>query len=93
MNGPHSASAQTQSKVARISFTPAGVLLCQGAWTLDHLAEQLILDTRYFEIFEPAPTNDAYGGMLAANHATAKLIIEMAKWLDDVVKQSVKPKE
>jgi phospholipid/cholesterol/gamma-HCH transport system permease protein len=38
MNGPESGLAQTPSKAARIFFTPAGTLRCEGAWTLDHLA-------------------------------------------------------
>jgi len=39
MNGPESALAQTPSKAARIFFTPAGTLRCEGAWTLAHLAD------------------------------------------------------
>jgi len=37
MNGSEGAPAQTQHRVARISFTPDGTLRCEGAWTLDHL--------------------------------------------------------
>jgi cholesterol transport system auxiliary component len=40
-----------------------------------------ILGTRYFEIFEAAPSDDAYGGVVAANRATARLLNEMAEWL------------
>ena len=36
MSGPESGLAQTPSKAARIFFTPAGTLRCEGAWTLDH---------------------------------------------------------
>jgi cholesterol transport system auxiliary component len=46
---------------------------------------QRILASRYFEYLEDAPTDDAYGGVLAANHAAAKLLSEMADWLDTVV--------
>jgi cholesterol transport system auxiliary component len=46
---------------------------------------QRILASRYFEYLEEAPTDNAYGGVLAANHAAAKLLSEMADWLDTVV--------
>lgn len=46
---------------------------------------QRILASRYFEYLEDAPTDDAYGGVLAANHAAAKLLSEIAEWLDTVV--------
>jgi cholesterol transport system auxiliary component len=46
---------------------------------------QRILASRYFEYLEDAPTDDAYGGVLAANHAAAKLITEMADWLETVL--------
>ncbi len=47
-----------------------------------------ILATRYFEVLEVAPTEDAYGGVQAANHAAAKLLIELASWLDAVMKET-----
>ena len=43
-----------------------------------------ILDTRYFELFETAASDDAYGGVLAANRAAEKLLVEMAEWLSTV---------
>jgi cholesterol transport system auxiliary component len=49
---------------------------------------QMILDTRYFEFSETAPSDDPYGGVVAANHAAAKLITEMAEWLNLVVKEN-----
>lgn len=48
---------------------------------------QSVLATRSFELFEAAPTDDPYGGVLAANHASAKLITEMAEWLKIVVRE------
>jgi cholesterol transport system auxiliary component len=54
---------------------------------------QSILSTRSFELFEPALTDDPYGGVVAANHASAKLITEMAEWLDGIFRTSVKAKE
>jgi len=49
---------------------------------------QSVLGTRYFELFEAAPSDDPYGGVIAANHASAKLITEMAEWLDTVVRDT-----
>ena len=43
-----------------------------------------ILATRSFEVLEATPTEDAYGGVLAANQAAAKLLIEIAAWLNQV---------
>jgi cholesterol transport system auxiliary component len=47
-----------------------------------------ILTTRYFEVLEAAPTDDAYGGVLAANQATAKLLTQMAEWLDNSLREA-----
>jgi len=47
---------------------------------------QAILDTRYFEMFEAAASDDAYGGVEAANRAAEKLLIEMAAWLGTIVR-------
>jgi hypothetical protein len=44
------------------------------------------LATRYFEVIEPAVSDDAYGGVAAANHATAKLVTELAAWLETIAK-------
>jgi cholesterol transport system auxiliary component len=45
-----------------------------------------ILGTRYFELFEVAPSDDPYGGVQAANQAVAKLLNEIVAWLDNVYK-------
>jgi len=47
-----------------------------------------ILATRYFEVLEVAPTADAYGGVQAGNHAAEKLLIDLAAWLDAVMKET-----
>lgn len=44
-----------------------------------------IVASRYFELLEPAPSEDPYGGVLAANQATAKLLAQMAEWLDNAL--------
>jgi phospholipid/cholesterol/gamma-HCH transport system permease protein len=39
MKSTEGASAQTQYRTARISLTPDNALRCEGAWTLDYLAD------------------------------------------------------
>ncbi len=41
------------------------------------------IGTKSFEIVEEAPSEDAYGGVLAANRAVAKLLEETSDWLRD----------
>ena len=50
--------------------------------------KQSILASRYFELLEPAPSEDPYGGVLAANQATAKLLAQMAEWLDSALRET-----
>ena len=50
--------------------------------------KQSILASRYFELFESAPSEDAYGGVLAANQASAKLLTQMAEWLDNALRET-----
>jgi cholesterol transport system auxiliary component len=49
---------------------------------------QSVLATRSFELFEVAPSDDPYGGVIAANHASAKLVTEIAEWLDGVLRDA-----
>lgn len=49
---------------------------------------QSVFATRYFELFEIAPSDDPYGGVIAANQASAKLIKEMGDWLGRVVRET-----
>jgi cholesterol transport system auxiliary component len=55
---------------------------------LSETKQQSIVATRYFELLEPAPSEDAYGGVLAANQATAKLLAQMAEWLDNALRET-----
>ena len=48
---------------------------------------QSVMGTRGFEIFEDAPTADAYGGVIAANRAAAKLLEEVAGWVATVIRE------
>jgi cholesterol transport system auxiliary component len=69
----------------QFSSRPSRVRLALRAQIVD-TKNQSILATRYFELFEIAPTDDPYGGVQAANHAVAKLLNEIVAWLDNVFK-------
>lgn len=73
-------------------YNPSRVRLALRAQIVE-TKTQSILATRSFELFETAPTDDPYGGVIAANHATEKLIKEIAEWLDTIFRTSVKPKQ
>ena len=59
--------------------TPSRVRLALRIQLID-LKQQRIIGTRDFEVFEEAPSDDAYGGVIAANRATAKLLEQVATW-------------
>lgn len=48
---------------------------------LVRLRDQIVVGTRRFEVVEPAPTDDAYGGVVAANRAVATLLDQVTVWL------------
>ncbi|GKS59454.1 hypothetical protein YTPLAS18_29810 [Nitrospira sp.] len=48
---------------------------------LVRLSDHAVLGSHAFEAIEPAPTEDAYGGAMAANRAVAKAVDEMADWV------------
>jgi cholesterol transport system auxiliary component len=64
---------------------PSRVRLALRAQMID-VKKQTILASQYFELFETAASDDAYGGVLAANRAAEKLLVEMAEWLSTVMK-------
>jgi cholesterol transport system auxiliary component len=47
-----------------------------------------VLGTRNFEIREDAPSEDAYGGVLAAQGAVRKLLDTLVEWLDRCLHES-----
>ncbi len=49
--------------------------------SLTDVNRQLILGARNFEAVEQAPTEDAYGGVLAANRATETMLRAMMQWV------------
>lgn len=52
------------------------------------IKESKILGTRSFERVEPTPTQDAYGGVVAANRAVAALLDDVASWLSTCLQRS-----
>ena len=48
---------------------------------LVELQQQCVLGSRVFEVLENAPTEDAQGGVIAANLAVAQLLKQMKSWL------------
>jgi len=59
---------------------PSRMRVAMRALLIDN-KRQNVLGTRNFEIFEAAATEDAYGGVLAANRAAAELLEQIAEWV------------
>lgn len=66
---------------------PSRVRISVRAQLID-VRDARIVGTRVFETVENAPSEDAYGGVVAANQAVAALLDDMAAWLRDCVKRS-----
>jgi cholesterol transport system auxiliary component len=66
---------------------PSRVRLALRAQLID-MKRQTVMDSRSFEIFEEAPTEDAYGGVIAANRAAVRLLDEVAAWLAMTMRES-----
>ena len=54
------------------------------------LKEQRVLGVRGFEALEPAPTEDAYGGVLAANRAVTTVLGSLNDWVTSCLQGSRK---
>ena len=59
---------------------PSRIRATVRAQLLD-LKESRVVGTHVFETVEHAPSEDAYGGVLAANRAVARLLDDMNSWL------------
>ncbi len=55
---------------------------------LVEMKESRVVGTRAFEAVEKAQSNDAYGGVVAANRAIAVLLEEIASWLRECARHS-----
>lgn len=52
------------------------------------LKESTIVSTRSFEVVENAPSENAYGGVLAANRAVAGVLDQIVSWLHQCIRRS-----
>ena len=68
-------------------FSASRVRLALRAQLID-VKRQGVMDSRDFEVFEDAPSDDAYGGAIAANRAVAKFLGELAAWAGTVMESS-----
>jgi cholesterol transport system auxiliary component len=54
---------------------------------LVELKRRQVIAAREFEVFETAASEDAYGGVIAADKAVAKLLQQLAAWMVTVMSQ------
>ncbi|MEQ6341679.1 MAG: ABC-type transport auxiliary lipoprotein family protein [Gammaproteobacteria bacterium] len=62
---------------------PSKVRLTLRAQVVD-VAEGKVLGTREFDATEPAPSDDPYGGVIAANKALARVLVPLAEFCGNV---------
>jgi len=72
-------------------WTPSRVRLALRAQMID-MNRQDVMSAHDFEVFEDAPSDDAYGGVVAANRAVAKLLGELAAWTGASIDESTRAK-
>jgi len=53
---------------------------------LTETKEQRIMGVRSLESFEPAPSEDAYGGVLAANRAVTRVLESLNDWISSCLR-------
>lgn len=53
---------------------------------LVQVLDQRVIAARRFDIVEPAPSDDPYGGVTAANRAASQLVTQVAQWVNEHVK-------
>jgi cholesterol transport system auxiliary component len=66
-------------------FAQPSQVRLQAHIQLIDLRRQCIMGARHFEVLAPAPSDDPYGGVLAANQAVTSLLQEVAGWLGSSV--------
>jgi cholesterol transport system auxiliary component len=70
-------------------FSPSRVRLALRAQLID-LKRQLVIDAHGFEVIENAPSDDAYGGVIAANRAAATMLEHLAQWVITAMDENAK---
>jgi cholesterol transport system auxiliary component len=61
-------------------FSRSRVRLGLRAQLID-IKRRIVIGARNFEVFAASPSEDAYGGVVAANEASAKLLEELTDWV------------
>lgn len=57
---------------------------------LVEMKEQRIVGAKSFESLEPAPSDDAYGGVLAANRAVTRVLAALNDWMSSCLRGAAK---
>jgi cholesterol transport system auxiliary component len=70
---------EIESLVQEFTVRPSRVRFALRARLVD-LAARRVLATRAFEAVEEAPSDDPYGGVVAANRAAARVLGELSAW-------------
>jgi cholesterol transport system auxiliary component len=73
-------------------FSPSRVRLGLRAQLID-IKRQTVMGMRNFEIFEDSLSEDAYGGVVAANKAAAKLLDELIYWIASVMDEDIRARD
>jgi len=69
-------------------FSRSQVRLALRALLID-VKRQSVIGAHSFEIFEASSSEDAYGGVVAANRASTKLLDQMTDWLTTVMEEKI----
>lgn len=69
-------------------FQPSGRVKVAVRAQLVDLKESRLVATRAFEAVESTPSEDAYGGVAAANRAMAVLLDQIDSWLQDCARRA-----
>ena len=69
-------------------FSRSQVRLALRARLID-VKRQSVIGAHSFEIFEASSSEDAYGGVVAANRASTKLLDQMTDWLTTVMEEKI----
>jgi len=67
-------------------FSRSQVRLALRAQLID-VKRQTVMGVRNFEVFEDSLSEDAYGGVVAANQALTKLLDQLTDWLTTVMEE------
>ncbi len=67
--------------------SPSQIHLSLRAQLID-VHKQCVMGTTDFDVLQPTPSDDPYGGVLASNQAAAKLLEQLVAWLSTYMNES-----